>query len=253
MDPILTLITKRACPFAERTRIVLNHKELAVEIREIDIHDKPDWFAGLSPLGKVPVLVHDGVPVAESTVINEYLEECFPRRPLVPRDPARRARMRFWIQFDETRLVPAFYRLAMEQDPARREARRTDYLEALRLFTRHALAAAHPFLFGAEPSLADITAFTHLKLLPVLHRNRGVPLPASGEPLERWLAAMSGHGAVRAAGSTAMETETDLQPYLDGTADGETARDMNGRERTGPPEPGRTPSLSIAYDRRRPS
>src|SRR5271169_6749430 len=35
-------------------------------------------FVKLNPNGQVPVLVHDGNVITESTVINEYLEDAFP-------------------------------------------------------------------------------------------------------------------------------------------------------------------------------
>ena len=47
----------------------------------------------------MPTLVHDGTPVIESTLICEYLDETFPDPPLMPKDPAERARMRLWSKF----------------------------------------------------------------------------------------------------------------------------------------------------------
>jgi glutathione S-transferase len=59
-------------------------------------------YRTINPNLKVPALVHDGVPVVESTVINEYLEDRFPETPLSPTDPHARARMRLWTkQLDE--------------------------------------------------------------------------------------------------------------------------------------------------------
>ena len=47
----------------------------------------------------MPVLVHDGRVVRESLVINEYLEDAFPRPALRPADAYARARMRAWTQY----------------------------------------------------------------------------------------------------------------------------------------------------------
>src|SRR5258707_14151034 len=40
---------------------------------------KPEYLK-LNPNGVVPTLVHDGVPVIDSSVIMEYLDEVFPER-----------------------------------------------------------------------------------------------------------------------------------------------------------------------------
>jgi glutathione S-transferase len=47
--------------------------------------------------GMVPTLVHDGKPVRESSVINEYIEAAFAGPPLMPTDPLKAARMREFV------------------------------------------------------------------------------------------------------------------------------------------------------------
>lgn len=64
-------------------------------------------FVKLNPNGQVPVLVHDGVAITESTVINEYLEDVFPEPRLRPREAAARARMRIWSKFVDEYFCPA--------------------------------------------------------------------------------------------------------------------------------------------------
>ncbi|MGO9990577.1 MAG: glutathione S-transferase family protein [Steroidobacteraceae bacterium] len=64
-------------------------------------------FLKLNPNGQVPVLVHDGAVITESTVINEYLEDVFPDVPLRPNNPVERARMRIWSKFVDEYFCPA--------------------------------------------------------------------------------------------------------------------------------------------------
>lgn len=64
-------------------------------------------FVRLNPNGQVPVLVHDGAVITESTVINEYLEDVFPGIPLRPADPVWRAKMRIWSKFVDEYFCPA--------------------------------------------------------------------------------------------------------------------------------------------------
>ena len=56
-------------------------------------------YLKMNPKGVVPTLVHDGTPVIESTLICEYIDDTFPAPPLIPKDPAERARMRLWSKF----------------------------------------------------------------------------------------------------------------------------------------------------------
>jgi glutathione S-transferase len=64
-------------------------------------------FLRINPLGQVPVLVHDGKVITESTVINEYLDEVFPEVPLRPPGAYERARMRMWTKFVDEYFCPA--------------------------------------------------------------------------------------------------------------------------------------------------
>jgi glutathione S-transferase len=58
---------------------------------------KPEYLA-INPDGVVPTLVHNGEPIRESTIINEYIDAAFPGPSLIPRDPLKQARMREFIR-----------------------------------------------------------------------------------------------------------------------------------------------------------
>lgn len=79
--PEFHLITHILCPYVQRSVIVLLEKGIPYQRTDIDLGNKPDWFARLSPLGKVPVLVTDQgstKTLFESAVICEYLDEVTP-------------------------------------------------------------------------------------------------------------------------------------------------------------------------------
>lgn len=59
-------------------------------------------YLALNPNGQVPTLVVDGRPITESSIINEFLEDSFPERTLMPRDPAARAELRMWTKYIDT-------------------------------------------------------------------------------------------------------------------------------------------------------
>src|SRR5713226_934378 len=110
MAPRLRLISHKLCPYVQRALIALTEKGVGFERIDIDLANKPDWFVAISPLGKTPVLQVGDVPIFESAVILEYLEETQPS-PLHPTDPLRRAEHRAWIEFGSTVLndIAGFY------------------------------------------------------------------------------------------------------------------------------------------------
>jgi glutathione S-transferase len=89
---------------AQKVRIALAEKDLPWEGVHVDLmqgeHLKPE-FLKINPRGLVPVLVHDGDPICESTIILEYLEDAFAQAPLRPADPKARARMRMWEKWPD--------------------------------------------------------------------------------------------------------------------------------------------------------
>lgn len=95
---------------AQKVRIALDEKNLAWEGQEVDLmkgeHLTPAFLA-INPKGLVPVLEHDGQPICESTVILEYIEDCFPEPPLRPSSPRGRARMRTWTKVPDEGLHTA--------------------------------------------------------------------------------------------------------------------------------------------------
>jgi|SRR5690625_1000044 len=120
-DDKLTIYSIAACPYAQRTRMLLELKSIPFELVEIDItRPRPDWFLQLNPAGKVPVIAHQGRAINESSVINEYLEDVFPTPSVFPADPYLRAQSRILIDYCNSRFTTNMYRVLMEQDPARR-------------------------------------------------------------------------------------------------------------------------------------
>lgn len=106
----LTLVSHHLCPYVQRAAIALHEKGVPFERRWIDLSAKPRWFADISPLGKVPLLISASHVIFESAVILEYLEETQPS-PLHPASPERRAEHRSWIEFGSSILndIAGFY------------------------------------------------------------------------------------------------------------------------------------------------
>lgn len=83
--------------FPRRVRVALLEKGLACDDVIVDLPGgatRSAAFRRLNPFGQVPVLEDDGLVVYESLAILEYLEERHPSPPLLPPNPAGRARTR---------------------------------------------------------------------------------------------------------------------------------------------------------------
>lgn len=106
----LTLVSHALCPYVQRAAIVLAEKGVPFERRWVDLANKPQWFLAISPLAKTPVLLVDDVPLFESAVICEYLDDTIAPR-LHPADALERARHRAWMEFGSAVLdrVGGFY------------------------------------------------------------------------------------------------------------------------------------------------
>lgn len=87
-------------PFSRRVGIALKLKGVDFKCHEEDLSDKSTSLIKYNPIHKkVPVLVHDEKPLAESLVILEYIDETWQNCPLLPKDPYERAHARFWARF----------------------------------------------------------------------------------------------------------------------------------------------------------
>jgi len=91
---MMTLYSGSTDPYSHRCRIVLYEKDMDFEIIDVDMHNKPEEIASISPSGKMPVLVERDLILTESNIINEYIDERFPHPQLMPPDPVMRARAR---------------------------------------------------------------------------------------------------------------------------------------------------------------
>jgi ganglioside-induced differentiation-associated protein 1 len=95
---------------AAKVRFALAEKALAWTSHYVDILKGEQFapqFLALNPKAVVPVLVHDGAVIVESTVICEYVEETFPANPIYPAAPLDRARVRIWTKAVDEELHPA--------------------------------------------------------------------------------------------------------------------------------------------------
>jgi len=81
---------------AQKVRVAMAEKGLEYKEHLMTLRGDQfdDAYMKLNPNAVVPTLIHDGRPVIESAVILYYLDEVFPKPPLMPQDPHQRAAVR---------------------------------------------------------------------------------------------------------------------------------------------------------------
>lgn len=98
----LTLYNFPVSTCSQKVKLTLAEKDLSFTNFEVDWRNEDhlsSWYLAINPNGVVPTLKHGTRIVINSSVINEYLDEVFPNKPLLPREPYARAKVRSWRQY----------------------------------------------------------------------------------------------------------------------------------------------------------
>ncbi|KAI4302564.1 hypothetical protein MLD38_038293 [Melastoma candidum] len=105
----VVLLSFWSSPFALRAKIALAEKGVRHEIREENLSDKSHLLLRMNPVHKkIPVLIHNGKPVCESSLIVQYIDEVWNQEsPLLPSDPYERAQVRFWVDLVDKKVYMA--------------------------------------------------------------------------------------------------------------------------------------------------
>jgi glutathione S-transferase len=188
----------------ERVALAAGHKGIEIEWIDIDAADRsPVEAVSGQPL--VPVLVDGGEVVSDSPAIVEWLEARVPEPPLFPRDPARAAEVRTFVDWFNLVWKRPPNLIAAELEQAQPDAVRIAELSermrtALQPF--EALLSRRDYLYG-DFGAADITAFPFLKyavtgLAPgddeLFHRILVEHQPLAPEsPLHAWVRRVDAH------------------------------------------------------------
>ena len=173
---MMTLYSATTCPFSHRCRIVLFEKGMDFQIIDVDMDNKPEDLAVMSPYGRVPVLVERELILYESNIINEYVDDRFPHPQLMPADPVMRARARLFLyRFDQE----LFCHIDALENGTPKVA------EKARAAIRDNLTVISPVFAKHKFMLADDFSMLDVAISPLLWRleHYGVNLPKQAAPL----------------------------------------------------------------------
>lgn len=162
---MMTLFSRPAGPQSHRVRLVLQEKNINVEIVDVVGPDLPEDLIDLNPYNSVPTLIDRDLVLYDARVIIDYLDERFPHPPLMPVDPVARAQFRLALY----RIEKDWYSLVDEIENAGDRKSSAAARKMLResLVSSAEVFGARPFFLSDEFSLVDCTIAPILWRLPV--------------------------------------------------------------------------------------
>lgn len=167
----IILYSFRRCPYAIRARMALYYAGIPVEIREVDLKNKPTHMLEMSPKGTVPVMI-----LTDGTIIEESLDIMY--WALTDNDPDH------WLPTDKDELLKT-QRLILKNDTefkmwldkykyADRHPEQTEqyYREQAEQFLQQldALLNQHKFLICDQLSLTDVALFPFVRQFAFVNR-----------------------------------------------------------------------------------
>ena len=188
-------------PNCQRVKVVLAEKNLPYESVPVDLRKgeqkKPD-FLKLNPYGKVPVIIDGATVLYESLMINEYLEEKYPEPPLMPTDPAKKAKIRILIDYGISHLDSPYQKIRIESMKDEKERNRETIENAKKEL--QSLLQRFERELGEQPYLAGDFSLLDAALVSRFLRFEGFGvLPDPSLPrLGQWLQRTKDRPSVRA-------------------------------------------------------
>lgn len=155
---------------AHRAVLFVSLLGVKADLVEVDLpnggHKTPDYLK-LNPFGQVPVLEDDGVVVNDSNAILVYLATKLDRKDWLPDDLPTVAKVQKWLSVAAgeiaygpcaARLVTVFGADFRTDEVIARAHRILKLVEAE--------IAAHPFIVGDQPTIADVALYSYIVNAP---------------------------------------------------------------------------------------
>jgi glutathione S-transferase len=150
--------------------LMLSLLQLPTELVFVDLakgeHKQPEYLA-INPMGQVPAIDDQGVVLADSNAILVYLAQKYGNGRWLPTDPVDSAKVQRWLSIAagpiafgvaRARLITVF------GAPYNAEEVIANSHALLKIIDQE--LAATPYLVGAEPTIADVSAYSYIAHAP---------------------------------------------------------------------------------------
>ncbi|KAL2137087.1 hypothetical protein VTI74DRAFT_9693 [Chaetomium olivicolor] len=200
------------CPFSQRVWIALEAKRFEYQYCETYPlrKPKPRPLLEANPRGLVPAIRVKDWACSESSIILEYLEDDDSTVPLHPSDARLKANCRLWIDFINTKIVPAFYSVLSAADElARKHAMDKLQRDVSQLVQDAADEKSGPYFLGKDMCLVDVHLAPFALRLSRLQPFKDWPLPTPETRWKTWVEALEASASVKSTTSgTALYMQT---------------------------------------------
>jgi len=182
----LILLDTYVSMFGMRVRVALAEKGLQYEYKEEDLSNKSPLLLEMNPIHKkIPVLVHNGKPVSESSIIVQYIDEVWSdKAPLMPKDPYARAQARFWADYVDKKVYAAS-RGIWATKGEEKEAAKKEFIEILKVLEGQ--LGDKPFFGGENFGFVDVCLITFSCWFEVLELLGGFSIKEHCPKLMEWV------------------------------------------------------------------
>ncbi|KAF7348708.1 Glutathione S-transferase [Mycena venus] len=173
MPEQITLYSAKICPFAHRVELALAEAKVGYNRYEIDLANKPEWYAPQSepreqayggPQVSPDLPSPESTKIAESLILVEFVADLYPESAILPKDPVQRAKARFFIDAVSTKFLPAY------MGPVARGQPFEPFWDALEDLQR-LLPEDKKYAVGDEYTAADIAITPFLARMEVWMKN----------------------------------------------------------------------------------
>ncbi|VVA95732.1 unnamed protein product [Arabis nemorensis] len=172
--------------FGMRTRIALREKGVEFEYREEDLRNKSPLLLQMNPIHKkIPVLIHNGKPVCESSIQVQYIDEVWSHKnPILPSDPYQRAQARFWADFIDKKVYDVS-RKTWTTKGEELEAAKKELIEILK--TLESELGDKPYFGGDEFGYVDIALIGFYTWFPAYEKFGNLSIESECPKLMVWV------------------------------------------------------------------